>query len=298
MALPESAATSPSVPRQKGWRRWLKIAAVGLLAGYSLMLVLLMLFEEYMIFFPQRHPVGSWRTEGMGFPVEDANFAAADGTQLHGWYVPHDQPRAYVLFSHGNGGNLTNRWQMLGQLHQLGLAVLIYDYRGYGRSQNSPPNEARILADARAAQAWLCTRAGISPKDVVHLGESLGGGVAVDLAANDGARGLILLSTFTSLPEIAARHYPFFPVRFLMRNRLDSLSKIGRYQGPLLSAHGDTDDLVPYEFGRRLFDAAPGRKQFVTMSGYGHNEDPPEFYRAVDTFIAELEAGSDAAAAP
>lgn len=271
------------------WRRWLTIIAVTLLVGYLLVMVPLMFFEESLIFFPDKHPIGNWRTEGRSYQVEEARFAAADGVPLHGWYIPHERPRAYLLFSHGNGGNLTHRATMLSQLHRLDLAVLIYDYRGYGLSADRPPNEPGILADARAARRWLAERAGIAETEIVHLGESLGGGVAVDLAAADGARGVILLSTFTSLPDVAAIHYPLLPVRLLMRNRLDSIGKIGRYAGPVLLAHGDADTLIPQEHSRRLFAAAAGTKQFVNLPGCGHNEDPPEFYQAVDEFIESLQ---------
>lgn len=268
-------------------RRWLAIVSSSLAIPYLLIVVLMMIYEESMIFFPDKHPAGFWRTDALSYKIEDASFAAADGVQLHGWYVPCEAPRAFVLFSHGNGGNLTHRKEMLARLHGLRLAVLIYDYRGYGRSEGAP-DEPGILADARAARRWLAERAGVPETEIVHLGESLGGGVAVDLAANDGARGLILLSTFTSLPDVAAIHYPLLPVRLLMRSQLDSVSKIGRYPGPTLVAHGDVDTLVPQELGRRLYEAATGQKRFVNLPGSDHNEDPPEFYQAVDAFIEAL----------
>lgn len=282
-----STTGQSSVIRPRRWRRWLVLVLASLAIGYLLIVVPMMFFEESMIFFPDKYPTGFWRTDALSFPVEDAWFTAADGVKLHGWFVPCDAPRAIVLMSHGNGGNLTNRREMLARLHGLRLAVLVYDYRGYGRSEGSP-NEAGILADGRAARKWLAERAGIPESEVVYLGESLGGGVAVDLAAHDGGRGLILLSTFTSLPDVAAIHYPMLPVRMIMRSRLDSLSKIGRFSGPTLVAHGDADSLIPQELGRRLFEAAIGPKRFVNLPGSDHNEDPPEFYQAIDALIDTL----------
>jgi uncharacterized protein len=164
--------------------------------------------------------------------------------------------------------------------------VLIFDYRGYGRSEGKP-SEAGVLADARAARAWLADREQLSSSDIVLLGESLGGAVAVDLAARDGARALVLESTFSSLPEVAAHHYPFLPVRWLMQTRFDSAAKIGDYHGPLLMAHGDADTIVPLSFGRRLFESANQPKRFLLLPHHDHNDPMPRaFYDAVAKLAA------------
>jgi fermentation-respiration switch protein FrsA (DUF1100 family) len=250
---------------------------------YLLAIVLLMIFEESFVFLPSPYPEGDWQAEGL--PVEDAWFESPDGLRLHGWYLPRPDGRAAALFCHGNAGNVTDRIETMQRLHdRVRVSVLVFDYRGYGRSEGKP-SEAGVVADARAARAWLARREGIGERDIVMMGESLGGAVAVDLAAADGARALVLESTFSSLPDVAAHHYPFFPVRLLMRMRLDSLSKIGRYHGPLLQVHGDADTIVPYPFGRRLFEAANEPKQLITVPGGEHNAPPPsEYYQA----LAEL----------
>jgi fermentation-respiration switch protein FrsA (DUF1100 family) len=276
---------SAAMAKTFGRRFWFRLVRIPILVYLGIVL-LMVFFEQSLVFFPTRYPDGDWHPYGLTF--EDAEFRAVDGTRLHGWFVPCDNPRAVILFSHGNGGNLSHRADILRELHRLRAAVMIYDYRGYGRSEGSP-EEPGILADARAARAWLAKRAGISELDVVQMGESLGGGVAVDLAATDGARGLILISTFTSLPDIGAIHYPWLPVRLLMRNRLDSLSKIANYHGPLLQIHGDADTIIPYSNGRRLFDGANEPKRFVTLHGADHNDMPSgEFYQAIDQFLDML----------
>jgi fermentation-respiration switch protein FrsA (DUF1100 family) len=253
---------------------------------YVGIVVITMFLEPSLVFVPTRYPGGNWQSSNLDF--EDVHFAAADGTRLNGWFVPHDHPRAVMLLAHGNGGNLTHRIDMLQELHQLGAAVMIFDYRRYGRSEGSP-NETGILSDARAARAWLAKRAGIAENQIVLVGESLGTGVAVDLAASDGARGLILISAFISLLDSAASHYPWLPVRLLMRNRLDSLAKVGRYHGPLLAVHGDADRIVPYELGHRLFNAANERKRLIVVHGSDHNDPSSnEFYKAVDRFFDSL----------
>jgi fermentation-respiration switch protein FrsA (DUF1100 family) len=177
-------------------------------------------------------------------------------------------------------------------LRRLGFSVLVFDYRGYGKSEGSP-NEKGVLLDARAARAWLAKRTGVAEREIVLWGESLGGGVAVDLAARDGARGLILESTFTSLPDVAAVHFRFLPVRLLMRSRLDSLNLIGQYKGPLLLSHGTADEIIPYALGQQLFAAANEPKESVSFPGGFHNgpphpEEQPEFQAALERFFNRL----------
>ncbi|MCX7425550.1 MAG: alpha/beta hydrolase [Planctomycetia bacterium] len=264
--------------------RWLLV----LPAACLVILVLAMIFEESFIFFPSRYPEGDWRPQG--FPWEDAWFQADDGTRLHGWYVPHERPRAVILFCHGNAGNITHRADMLRTLHErVGAAVLIFDYRGYGRSEGKP-DEPGVLQDARAARAWLAGREGIPEKEIVLLGRSLGGAVAVDLAARDGARALVLESTFTSVPDMASQLYGGLPLRLLLRTQLDAAAKIGDYHGPLLESHGTADTIVPYAMGRRLFEAANEPKQFIPLEGRDHNDSQgAEYYESLARFLDGLE---------
>ena len=267
----------------KVWRvaRWV-------LVGYLVMLLLLMWWEESLIFVPMRYPDGEWQPYGLA--VEDAWFTADDGVKLHGWYRAHPQPKAVILFCHGNAGNITHRDDRLRMLYQhVDASVFVFDYRGFGRSEGKP-TEAGVLLDARAARAWLAERAKVPERDIVVMGESLGGAVAVDLAAADGARALILESTFDALPEVASHHFSYVPVRWLMRTRLDSAEKIGRYHGPLLQAHGDSDHIVPLEFGKRLFAAANEPKTFVLLDGHDHNHPmPASWYKRIAAFLAEAE---------
>lgn len=243
-----------------------------------------MFLEEWLIFIPSRYPEGNWQPWGLKF--EDARFQATDGTKLHGWYVPHNSPSAVILLCHGNGGNITHRADILEKLHDdLGASVMIFDYRGYGQSEGKP-NETGVLLDARAARAWLAKREGIAEKDIIMMGESLGGAVAVDLAAKDGAKGLVLISTFSSLPDVAAFHYPIFPVHLLMRNRLDAAGQIMNYKGPLLQMHGDADTIVPFYYGKKLFDAANEPKKLIIIPQHNHNYSVPDkFFEELKTFL-------------
>ncbi len=279
-----------------GRRLWWTVRL--LLAGYLLVVLIAMALENWLIFHPSVYPAGDWQPAGLKF--EDAWFQAADGTRLHGWYVPGKRGQSpagmAVLFCHGNAGNITHRAGALEMLHdRVGVSVLIFDYRGYGRSEGSPDGE-NILADARAARAWLAGREKIAERDVVLMGESIGGAVAVDLAARDGARALVLESTFNNLPDVAAYHFPWLPVRWIMRTRLDSAAVIGQYQGPLFQSHGDADTIVPLEFACRLFEAANEPKQFVVFSGHDHN-DPmtEEYYDVLRAFLEKAVSGQQSA---
>jgi fermentation-respiration switch protein FrsA (DUF1100 family) len=243
--------------------------------------------ESSAIFQPSRYPEGNWQPAGLKF--EDAWFASADGTRLHGWYVPHEQARATVLYCHGNGGNVACWADAARTLHdRVGASVMLFDYRGYGRSEGKP-SEPGVLADARAARAWLAQREGIAENQIVLMGRSLGGAVAVDLAAADGARALVLESTFTSIPDVAQTMFPLLPVHLLMQTQFNSAKKIANYHGPLLQSHGTADRLIPYSIGARLFHAANEPKLIFTIPGGDHNDPQTEqYYQVLATFLDRL----------
>jgi fermentation-respiration switch protein FrsA (DUF1100 family) len=281
-----TVSSEPSAPRpRRPPLRRLIVLALGLTAVFMLLRI-----ERALVFFPTVYPDGGdWRAARFG--AVDIDFPSADGTALHGWWAPVESPRAVVLFSHGNGGNISFLGPELARLRNLGLSVFAYDYRGYGKSAGRPDGGGVIL-DARAARQQLAKLANVSESAIVLLGRSLGGGVSVQLAAADGARALILESTFTSLPDVAAHVYPWLPARWLMRHPLDSRAAISAYRGPLLSSHGDRDGLIPYALGRALFDAATNAtepRRFIPLPGLDHNAPHPDsYYAALDAFIAAL----------
>ena len=153
----------------------------------------------------------------------------------------------------------------------MSVTVLMFDYRGYGKSEGSP-HEAGVLADARAARKWLAERAKVAEQDIVLMGESIGGGIAVDLAAKDGARGLILEDTFTSLPDTAAYHYPWLPVQWLLHDRYDSVAHLASFGHPVLVAIAADDSIVPPQFGRALYAALAEPRRLAVIDGAGHND--------------------------
>ncbi len=221
---------------------------------------------------------------------EEAHFTSSDGTPLHGWYVPHPQPRALILYSHGNGEcvpQLADRLRVLNK--RIGATVFAWDYRGYGRSQGKP-HETNLIADARLAQLWLANRAGVQPEEIVLIGRSLGGAVSIAVAAEYPIRGLVLDRTFSCLIDTASHNFPWLPVRRFMSNRFSSAERIRNYHGPLLQSHGTADEVVPLAMGRKLFEASPSKqKRFLEIPDGDHNGPLPDYcYQAMIDFLDSL----------
>lgn len=209
---------------------------------------------------------------------------------LHGVYFPCENSRGAVLYSHGNGGTVED-WGDVGQRlrETLNVSVLVYDYRGYGKSEGTPTARG-VLDDGRAARKWLAEREGIAEKDIIQFGRSLGGAVAIDLASKDGAKALIVESTFASLPEMSSRFVTGFPARLFLWEQLPSDAKIAKYDSPLFLSHGTEDTLIPFEQGEKLYkNAASRKKEFYPIEGGGHNTfPPPEYYEALKQFLDSI----------
>ena len=167
---------------------------------------------------------------------------------------------------------------------------VIFDYPGYGRSEGSP-SEAGCYAAGDAAYDWLTNHAKIPADKIVLYGGSLGGGIAIDIAARRPHRAVVVTATFTSMPELAQKLYPWLPARWLVRHRYDNLTKIRKCTQPVFIAHGDQDDLVPISQGEQLFATANEPKEFHIMAGHGHHEGPNEhFFAALRQFLATAES--------
>ncbi len=245
--------------------------------------------ERHFIYFPDRRLTGTPADLGLSF--EDVDFEAADGVRLHGWFVgdPRNEP---LLWCHGNAGNISYSVELIGGfVDRFDVSVFIFDYRGYGRSDGIP-SERGLYEDGRTALQTLCSYCSITSNEVTVLGQSLGSAVATELATESRIRGLILESAFTSVADMAKRHYRGVPLGPFLRTRFDSLSKIGSVQTPLLILHGDKDDLVPAEMGRRLFEAASEPKTLRIFDGCGHDDvcavAGDDYFAAVRQFLDSL----------
>jgi len=197
--------------------------------------------------------------------VEERWIATADELRLHAWYVPARDARATLVWSHGNAGNIAGRVDVALALAARGLDVLAYDYRGYGRSEGRP-SEAGVYLDAEAAYDTVRDRG----LPVVCFGESLGGAVSIRLATTRPCAGVAVVSTWTTLRDVARRHYG--PLATLVGDRFDSLARIGTLSVPVFVAHGDRDEIVPFALGERLFAAAREPKRFLRIPGAHHND--------------------------
>jgi fermentation-respiration switch protein FrsA (DUF1100 family) len=223
-----------------------------------------------MIYFPERYPGGLY-SEGARLPgLEDCTLTAEDGVKLHGWFLSSEATERTILFFHGNAGNLSYRLDMLVAMHALPARVFIVDYRGYGKSEGSP-SESGLYADARAAWRFLTDEKGIPPGKIVIFGKSLGGAPACELATEVSPGGLIVQSSFASVPAMARLVFPFMP-GFLVTTKMDSLRKVPGIACPKLFIHSKRDEVIPFRQGRALFEAACEPKAFYEVVGAGHNE--------------------------
>lgn len=264
-------------------RRFIIIIAVAIVAGYIAVCLGLFLAQRHVIYFP---PTGYRLTPGdVGLRYEDLTLTSDDGLALAAWQVPRDGARTTVLFCHGNAENMSDLCSSLKTLHQLGHSVLIFDYRGYGRSTGEP-SEAGLYRDAEAAWRYLTEVQGLPPDRIVLLGRSLGGAVAIDLAARHPPAALVVECTFASLVDIGQRQYPLLPVNWLCRDRFESIRKIPQVSCPKLFLHGTADELIPLEDARRLFAAAPEPKQFIETPGQ-HNDAGFEYSSHYTRLLAE-----------
>ncbi len=245
--------------------------------------------ERFFVYYPSKDVIAN--PSQMGLDYQDVALFTEDHVRLHGWFVPSTGARRTLLIFHGNAGNISHRLEWIRLLHDLNCHVFMIDYRGYGKSEGSPFEDGLYL-DARAAYEWWAKERGSSGEQLVVMGESLGGCVAVDLASRTDPAALVLQSTFSSAREMARTLFPLGLLQPLTGIRFDSLSKIGKVRCPILVIHGDRDEIVPFRLGMNLYDAAPSPKDFYEVPGAGHNDlvwvAGPDYSRRLREFLSRL----------
>ena len=263
-----------------------------ILLVYLGLMALIYFKQASLVFLPEIDRDFRASPADIGLPFTPLKLGTADGESLDGWFVPASTKRAargLVVFFHGNAGSIAHRLDYLRMFHGLGLATLIFDYRGYGKSSGKPSEQGTYL-DADAAWLHATQALGFPADRIVLFGESLGGGVAAQLTAKQRPAALVLASTFTSVPDMGADLYPLLPIRLLAHIRYDSLARLAEIACPLLVIHSRNDDIIPFAHGRRLFEAARPPKQFLEIEG-GHNEGfvfaREDWVRQLDGFLQQ-----------
>ncbi len=248
----------------------------------TLAVILLVVYIRYIesksIFFPMKKI--EFTPDFVNLVYEDVYIKTQDNIKINGWFFPKDNAKYTILFCHGNAGNIGHRLEKIVMLLDMGVNVFIIDYRGYGNSKGKP-SEKGIYLDTKAGYDYLVNTRKIQPEHIILYGESIGGAAVIDLASKTKVGALITEETFSSAVDMAKRIYPFLP-SFLFSVRFDSLTKIKKVNAPKLIIHSINDEIVPFELGKKLYDAAKEPKQFAEIIG-GHNTaflDSKEKYAA------------------
>jgi len=269
---------------------------LSILIGYVLVLALCRLFQSRLIFFPN-YPDrlgGDWSPRGLG--VQDVWLTADDSTKLHAWWIPNEAAKFTFLAFHGNAGNVADRASVYEFLRDTPANVLAVEYRGYGRSEGTP-SERGVYRDADAAYLYLVNTKGKDPKAIVSFGQSLGTAVAAYVAAHHEVGGVVLEAPFPSASRVAQRFYWFLPgVGLLVRSHFDTERRLKEINAPILIVHCKHDPVLPFLFGREVYNAARPPKDFLEIDGQCHEEASviaPDNYRvALHGFLSEMDRRS------
>lgn len=249
--------------------KWFHIVGI-FLAGGIIFFTCYPRIENFFVFFPQKEL--DLQPNNLGLQAEDVYVKVDDKVQIHGWFfAPPDDRAPVLLFCHGNAGNISHRLDNVRHLLRHGLGVMLFDYRGYGKSTGRPSEEG-VYRDGRACYRHLVAEKGIPPERIVPLGRSLGAAVAVEVALHHPVRCVILESAFTSTRDMAKRMGPFALLSPVMPANYNSLDKIPRLGVPTLIIHGREDDIVPFKMGETLYSAAREPKAFLPLDDAGHND--------------------------
>lgn len=263
---------------------WIAIVVIVI---YIIFAGFLFIFQSNYVYYPERALLADPSDVGLNF--ESVLFETTDGVRLSGWFVPSKGASRALLFCHGNAGNISHRLESIQIFHHLGLNIFIFDYRGYGQSEGKP-NEIGTYRDVEAAWQYLVEERQVAQNEIVVFGRSLGGAVAAWVSSRHTVGALILESTFTSVPDIAAKLYPYLPVRWLSRYKYNTAEYLEGVRCPILIIHSRNDEIIPFSHGQRLFDIAREPKEFLEITGT-HNEgfitSGRHYEESLNMFISE-----------
>jgi fermentation-respiration switch protein FrsA (DUF1100 family) len=249
-----------------------KMILLGIITTLFLIYIIVICFfyfsQKRMLFYPVREITVTPKYIGLDF--EDIVLTTKDNVNIAGWYVPASGERGTQLFCHGNAGNISHRLDSIRIFHDLNLSVLIFDYRGYGKSEGYPTEEGTYL-DAEASLDYLINVKKVHPDKVILFGRSLGSAGAAEIALRHRAGALIIESGFTSVSDLGHKYFPFLPVRLLSRYSYATASKVSKINIPKLFIHSPQDEIIPFIHGKHLYENAHPPKEFLEITG-GHNE--------------------------
>jgi pimeloyl-ACP methyl ester carboxylesterase len=269
---------------------WNGLALILLTLGgaYAAFAALLYFYQSSFVYYPDRQLVATPKQFGLSY--EAVSFKTTDDLTLSGWYVPAEKARGIILFFHGNAGNISHRMLSIQIFNRLRFSTFIFDYRGYGNSEGQP-DEIGTYRDAEAAWQYLVRQRDVDPSTIVVFGRSLGAAIASHLAAEHTPRALIVESAFTSAPDLAARFYPFMPVRWLARFHYATIDHLKKVDCPILVVHSREDEIVPFAHGHALFEEARPPKEFFDING-SHNDallvTGRRYEQGLDRFLANV----------
>jgi uncharacterized protein len=268
------SAVGPPPRRKRSFKRFVRRWALFLGGGYLLVCLVMWLIENRLVFYPTR-AAELWNERPVE-TIQDVNFSTPEGTQIHAWWLPSSSDAPVLVLFPGNAGNLSGRGETIVRMRErLGTSVLIFDYPGYGKSEGKP-NEPACYDAGEGALAWLRQEKGIGSEHVILYGESLGGGVATEMAFRHPCRALVLVKSFTSLPAAAKCHYRWLPCHWLMSNRFDSIAKLPDIRCPVFVVGATADSVVPFEHAEALYRKANEPKRLFTDEGSDHNDPLPD----------------------
>lgn len=261
------------------------LIAVVLYGGFA---GLLYLMQYKFVYYPETSI--HYSPADVGLVYEDITMTTSDGIQIHGWFLPHEQSRATILYFHGNAGNLSDRVEFLQQLHGLDVSIFGIDYRGYGYSEGKPTPRG-TYRDAETAWDYLVQERNIPPDEIIIYGRSLGGAIASWLAVRKTPAALMLGSTFTSAETMARKMFPIIPVQWFIHIPYNSEDHLPHVKCPVLISHSVDDDVVPFAHGKTLFDLANEPKKFLQLQGAHSNvvwASGRNYIEGLDAFISEF----------
>ncbi len=238
---------------------------------YAALLAYLYFNQRNMMYFPDTSPPNQIGPEGLETSFETAEVTTKDNLSLKGWYIPpRDKDKPVIVVFHGNAGHYGDRLDKMAGFAFNGYGLLLAGYRGYGGNPGKP-SEQGLYADARAYLDWLEAK-GIPGSQIVLYGESLGTGVAVQMATEREIGALVLEAPYSATSDVAQSVYFFMPVKLLMKDQYRSVDKIGQVTAPVLIVHGALDRMIPIAFGRMLFEQANEPKTFIPLASAAHND--------------------------